>query len=69
MIDEINGDLATAKRSIATTRREHWVIRILARLCVAGAMQMVGDLQAAFWAIHSGFWEMGMGPPDMVCVP
>ncbi len=44
-----------AEKSIARTAPEIWIVRVLARVCLAGALQMVGDLRGAYRAIYEGF--------------
>lgn len=55
-VDQKNA-LAHARRAIAQTRRELWIVRILARLCLALALQMMGDTNQAYAAIYRGFEE------------
>jgi LuxR family maltose regulon positive regulatory protein len=49
--------LASAQRALEKTPRELWIVRILARLCLAGALQMTGDLKGAHAAMYRGFEE------------
>ncbi|MEA3337947.1 MAG: LuxR C-terminal-related transcriptional regulator [Chloroflexota bacterium] len=47
--------IAHAERSIQTTRRELWIVRVLARNTLGAALQMTGDLSGAYAAVYSGF--------------
>ncbi|MEZ4769591.1 MAG: hypothetical protein R2844_14315 [Caldilineales bacterium] len=49
--------IAAAQQSIETTPKELWIVRVLARLCLAGALQMTGDLQAAYDVIYRSYAE------------
>ena len=49
--------LASAEEALAKTPRELWIVRILARLFLAGVLQMRGDSNQAHAAIYRGFEE------------
>jgi LuxR family maltose regulon positive regulatory protein len=49
--------LASAEEALASTPREVWIVRILARLFLAGVLQMSGDSNQAYAAIYRGFEE------------
>ncbi|MCB0165669.1 MAG: hypothetical protein KDI79_15670 [Anaerolineae bacterium] len=49
--------VAHARRAVEQTRRELWIVRILARLCLALGLQMMGDTNQAYAAIYGGFEE------------
>jgi LuxR family maltose regulon positive regulatory protein len=49
--------LAHAQQALEKTSREAWIIRILARLYLAGMWQMTGDSNRAYAAIYRGFEE------------
>jgi LuxR family maltose regulon positive regulatory protein len=49
--------LAHAKQALEKTPRELWSARILARLFLAGVLQIAGDSNAAYAAIYHGFEE------------
>jgi len=49
--------LSHAQQALEKTARELWIVRILARLYLAGALQMTGDLNGAYAAIYDGFQE------------
>ena len=49
--------VAHARHAIEQTRRALWMVRILARLCLAIGLQMMGDLNQAYAAIYRGFKE------------
>ena len=49
--------LASAQQALETTPRELWSVRILARLLLAGVLQMRGDSSQAYAAIYRGFEE------------
>jgi LuxR family maltose regulon positive regulatory protein len=52
-----------AQGSLERTRPDLWIVRSLARLMLAGALQMKGDLQGAYAAIYDGFVEeLGSSP-------
>jgi LuxR family maltose regulon positive regulatory protein len=44
-----------AEKSIAATAPQIWIVRVLARICLAGGMQMAGDLSGAYQVIYEGF--------------
>ena len=44
-----------AERSIQTTSPEFWIVRVLARITLGGALHMTGDLRGAYAAVYSGF--------------
>ncbi len=44
-----------AQQALEKTPPELWIVRILARLYLAGALQMMGDLNGAYAAMYSGF--------------
>jgi LuxR family maltose regulon positive regulatory protein len=46
-----------AQQALEKTPRELWIVRILARMYLAGALQMMGDLNGAYAAIYDGFEE------------
>jgi len=46
--------IRNAEKAITTTPPELWIVRVLARVCLAGALQMVGDLSRAYRAIYEG---------------
>ena len=45
------------EEALAKTPRELWIVRILARLFLAGVLQMRGDSNQAYAAIYRGFEE------------
>ena len=47
--------IALAEQSIATTAPELWIVRVLARVCLASGLQMQGDLSGAYRTIYGGF--------------
>lgn len=49
------GTIKAAKQSIEQTPEEVWIVRIFARLCMAVAYQMKGDLKNAYKALYDGF--------------
>ncbi len=49
--------LASAEEALASTPREVWIVRILARLFLAGVLQMSGESNQAYAAIYRGFEE------------
>lgn len=49
--------LAHARHAIEQTPHVTWMIRILARLCLAVALQMMGNTNHAYAAIYRGFEE------------
>jgi LuxR family maltose regulon positive regulatory protein len=49
--------IAFAHKSIQATPPELWIVRILARLCLGAALQMTGNLKAAYEAIYRGYAE------------
>jgi LuxR family maltose regulon positive regulatory protein len=49
--------LVAAQQALETTPRELWSVRILARLLLAGVLQMRGDSSEAYATIYSGFEE------------
>jgi len=49
--------LAYARQSIEQTPRALWIVRILARLYLAGALQMMGNTSQAYAAIYRSFEE------------
>lgn len=49
--------LAHAQGSLEKVAGELWIVRIMARLYLAGALQMTGDLKGAYAAMYSGFEE------------
>ncbi len=51
--------LASAQHALETTPRELWIVRILARLFLAGVLHMRGDSNQAYAAIYRGFEEEG----------
>ena len=52
-----NSALASAQQALEKTPREFWAARILARLMLAGVLQMKGDSNQAYAAIYRGFEE------------
>ena len=51
------GTLASAQQALVKTPREAWIVRILARLYLAGMWQMTGDSNRAYAAIYRGLEE------------
>jgi LuxR family maltose regulon positive regulatory protein len=51
------GALASAQQALEKTPRELWIVRILARLYLAGVLHMKGDSSRAYAAIYRGFEE------------
>ncbi len=49
--------LIHARQAIEKTPRQLWIVRILARLHLAAALQMMGDANQAYAAIYQGFEE------------
>jgi LuxR family maltose regulon positive regulatory protein len=49
--------IAWAQSSLERTQPDLWIVRTLARLTLAGALQMRGDLRPAYDAVYSGFAE------------
>jgi LuxR family maltose regulon positive regulatory protein len=49
--------LASAQQALEKTPRELWIVRILARLILAGVLQMRGDSSQAYAAIYRGVEE------------
>jgi len=49
------GTIRAAKQSIEQTPEELWIVRIFARLCMALAYQMKGDLNNAYKFLYDGF--------------
>jgi LuxR family maltose regulon positive regulatory protein len=52
-----DGALAAAQEALEKTPRELWIVRILARLHLAGVLHMRGDSDQAYAAIYRGFEE------------
>jgi LuxR family maltose regulon positive regulatory protein len=52
-----DGALAFAKQALESTPRKLWIVRILARLCMAVVLHMRGDSSQAYAAIYRGFEE------------
>ena len=44
-----------AERSIQTTKPDLWIVRVLARITLGGALHMTGDLSGAYAAVYGGF--------------
>jgi LuxR family maltose regulon positive regulatory protein len=51
--------LAHGRQALAKTPRELWIVRIAARLYMAGALLMMGDVNGAYEAVYAGFEEEG----------
>ncbi|MEA1977516.1 MAG: hypothetical protein U9N80_06415, partial [Chloroflexota bacterium] len=49
------GAIQAAKQSIEQTPEDLWIVRVFARLCMAVAYQMKGDLNNAYKALYDGF--------------
>lgn len=49
--------IKNAQESIAKTHPELWIVRVLARICLAGSLQMKGDLNGAYQIIYDGLNE------------
>jgi len=54
---DIESTRAQAKQSLAQTASELWIVRVFARLLLAAAQQMAGDLSNAYATIFSNFVE------------
>lgn len=52
-----------AQTSLAKTQPDLWIVRSLARLTLALALQMEGDLQGAYAAIYDGFAQEEVSSP------
>ena len=52
---DIGGVIKHAEQALKLTAPELWIVRILARLMLAGARQLSGDLPAAYATIYSSF--------------
>jgi LuxR family maltose regulon positive regulatory protein len=52
-----DGALTFAQQALEKTPRELWIVRILARLYMAGVLHMRGDSSQAYAAIYRGFEE------------
>ena len=52
-----------AQSSLEKTRPDLWIVRSLARLTLAAALQMKGDLQGAYAAIYDGFAHEKVSSP------
>lgn len=52
--NDLTKTITEAKKSIARTHPELWIVRILARLCLALAYQMRGEFGRAFATIYEG---------------
>jgi LuxR family maltose regulon positive regulatory protein len=55
--------IAHAQGSLEKTRPDLWIVRSLARLTLAGALQMKGDLPGAYAAIYDGFAQEEVSSP------
>ncbi len=55
-VDPENG-MTHARRSLEQTRRELWIVRVLARLCLGFGLCMMGNTNQAYAAIYRGFEE------------
>lgn len=55
-----------ARSSLERTRSDLWIVRSLARLMLALALQMKGDLRGAYAAIHEGFVQEEVSTPEFM---
>ena len=46
--------ISQAHSSLEKSPPELWIVRVLARACLGGALQMVGDLSGAYTAVYDG---------------
>ncbi len=53
--------LAHGWQALTKTPRELWIVRIAARLYMAGALLMMGDVNGAYGAVYAGFEQEGDG--------
>jgi LuxR family maltose regulon positive regulatory protein len=53
--------LAHGRQALAKTPRELWIVRLAARLYMAAALVMTGDVNGAYEAVYAGFEKEGDG--------
>jgi LuxR family maltose regulon positive regulatory protein len=53
--------LAHGRQALAKTPRELWIVRLAARLYMAGGLLMMGDVNGAYEVVYAGFEEEGDG--------
>jgi LuxR family maltose regulon positive regulatory protein len=56
---DVKGAFAHARHALAQTPHELWIVRILARMCLAGALLMKGEVSDAYETVYAGFEEEG----------
>jgi LuxR family maltose regulon positive regulatory protein len=53
--------LTHGQQALAKTPRELWIVRLAARLYMAGGLLMMGDVNGAYEVVYAGFEEEGDG--------
>jgi LuxR family maltose regulon positive regulatory protein len=56
---DVKGAIVHARHALAQTPHELWIVRILARMCLGGALLMKGDVNGAYEAVYASFEEEG----------
>ncbi|MFX1262379.1 MAG: LuxR C-terminal-related transcriptional regulator [Promethearchaeota archaeon] len=56
---DLEGAFAHARQALAKTPRELWIVRLLARLCLAIAQLLTGDESGAYETVYASFEQEG----------
>ncbi|MFN2244811.1 MAG: LuxR C-terminal-related transcriptional regulator, partial [Anaerolineae bacterium] len=56
---DLEGGFAQAREALAKTPRELWIVRLLARVCLAVAQLLAGDESGAYETVYAGFEQEG----------
>jgi LuxR family maltose regulon positive regulatory protein len=56
---DVKSAIVHARHALAQIPHELWIVRLMARMSLAGALLMVGDVNGAYEAVYIGFEEEG----------